>query len=136
MSNSNGKDGNDAMDGRHNTRKNACREKRIGQASKMGENEMNGTGDVTSASGAVSRLSRTSASPSPSSSSLAPQSARECRILSELTASVHALESISEVLDDIMQLTDPNPSSASTESIAVKQSLLLEELRQWSNVVT
>ena len=95
---------------------------------------MNGTGDVTSASGAVSRTS-TSSSPS-SSSSPARQSAREGRILSELTASVHALESISEVLDDIMHLTDPNPSSASTESIAVKQSRLLEELRQWSNVVS
>ena len=79
----------------------------------------------------------------PSSSS----AAKETRVLSELAASVHTLESISQLLDHIAALTcapdkgDDSVGSAGTkrpaglESIATKQLALLDELGQWDKVL-
>ena len=80
----------------------------------------------------------------PSSSS----SAKETRVLSELAASVHTLESISQLLEHIAALTcapdkgdDSVGSSAGTkrpaglESIATKQLALLDELGRWEKVL-
>lgn len=101
------------------------------------ESEMKDTDENTKDTSAPSSGAASDALPSalphaPSSS------AREGRILSELAAAIHTLESISEVLDDVMNLTDPNPSHESmnrdTESIAVKQLRLLGELKQWSTM--
>ena len=49
----------------------------------------------------------------------------ENQILTELSATVNTLTSISEVLDDIV---------ASSTNVAQKQELLLEELRKWKNL--
>lgn len=85
------------------------------------------------------------------SSSLA--TARETRVLSELAASVHTLESISQVLDQIAVLTgEPEEKASSSggggagdvggkkrpaglESIATKQMALMEELGQWGKLL-
>ena len=73
--------------------------------------------------------------------------AKETRVLSELAASVHTLESISQLLDHIAALTcapdkgDDSVGSAGTkrpaglESIATKQLALLDELGQWDKVL-
>ena len=64
---------------------------------------------------------------------------KEARVLSELTATVHTLKSISEVMDDILDLTDPSPGpergreKRAGESIAVKQARLLDELKKWGS---
>ena len=84
------------------------------------------------------------------SSSLA--AARETRVLSELAASVHTLESIAQVLDQIAVLTgEPEEKASSSggagnvgskkkraedlESIATKQMVLMEELGQWGKLL-
>lgn len=78
--------------------------------------------------------------------------ARETRVLSELAASVHTLESISQVLDQIAVLTgEPEEKGSSSggagnvgskkkglanlESIATKQMVLMEELGQWGKLL-
>lgn len=80
------------------------------------------------------------------------QQQREGLVLAELSAVVNTLSSISEVLDDIVRLTNPpsipkksesSPTttagsrprnSTNTGSIAAKQFLLLEELHKWKDV--
>ena len=78
--------------------------------------------------------------------------ARETRVLSELAASAHTLESISQLLDQIAVLTgDPEEEASSSgvaggvggkkkrpaglESIAAKQMALMEELGQWGKLL-
>ena len=78
--------------------------------------------------------------------------AREARVLSELAASVHTLESIAQVLDQIAVLTSEAEEKASgsgggaadiggkkrpagLESIAAKQMALMEELGQWGKLL-
>ena len=78
--------------------------------------------------------------------------ARETRVLSELAASVHTLESIAQVLDQIAVLTSEAEEKASgsgggaadigskkrpagLESIATKQMALMEELGQWGKLL-
>ena len=78
--------------------------------------------------------------------------ARETRVLSELAASVHTLESTAQVLDQIAVLTGEAEEKASSsgggaadiggkerpaglESIATKQMALMEELGQWGKLL-
>jgi hypothetical protein len=72
---------------------------------------------------------------------------RQDLVLMELNATVNTLNSISQVMSDIIELTDPPPattssnstgnlasSSASSRSVAVKQQLLLAELAKWRDM--
>ena len=76
--------------------------------------------------------------------------ARETRVLSELAASVHTLESISQLLDQIAVLTGaPEEEARSSgtgdvgskkrpaglESVATKQMALMEELGKWGELM-
>jgi hypothetical protein len=74
--------------------------------------------------------------------------AKETRVLSELAASVHTLESISQLLDQIGVLAGASEEgnvgvggvsskkrAVGLESIATKQKALLDELGQWSKVL-
>ena len=76
--------------------------------------------------------------------------ARETRVLSELAASVHTLESISQLMDQIAVLTGaPEEEARSSgtgdvgskkrpaglESVATKQMALMEELGKWGTLM-
>ena len=61
---------------------------------------------------------------------------QENQILAELSATLNTLTSISEVLGDIVALTEPSSGDSgrpSSRSICHKQQLLLKELRLWNN---
>lgn len=71
---------------------------------------------------------------SSTSSEVRPESeqvtAKQDELLLELSATVHALSSISQVLGDIANLTSPETTGGITE----KQQKLLAELRKWKEL--
>jgi hypothetical protein len=57
---------------------------------------------------------------------------REALILVELGATLNTIQNVSEVLSDILRLTDPSTTSSKKgDNVAIKQQKLLKELKEW-----
>jgi hypothetical protein len=63
---------------------------------------------------------------------------KESLILQELSLTLHTLQNLSTVLEDIVRLTTSGEDTAdnpSKDSVAVKQRLLLRELHEWKHLL-
>jgi hypothetical protein len=65
---------------------------------------------------------------------------KEAQVLTELSATVNALSSLQEVLDDILALSAPAESSSSSQqdgknkNVAAKQEQFIKELQEWQGI--
>lgn len=63
---------------------------------------------------------------------------KESLILKELSLTLHTIQNLSHVLEDIVHLTTSEEDTAdnpSKDSVAVKQQLLLQELHEWKHLL-
>lgn len=91
----------------------------------MSEAEQSSAANADRGGNDVQQPEQTATTNSPQTSEMTPTQQLENQILTELSATVNTLTSISEVLDDIL---------ASSERVSRKQEALMKELRRWKDL--
>lgn len=98
---------------------------------KDGEREKDGGENDRSTAAAFSGNEDEQQHLGPSASTAKTESDKQTLILGELAATLNTIQNVSEVLDDILRLTDPSSRNKKGDNIVVKQGKLLSELEKW-----